>query len=157
MNFATNEFAKSASRALSALYTKFLYVGGMNYNVFCKLYESSVEPVLFYGAGLWGLSENKKINTVQNKSCRYFLCLGKNASNIAQGDMVWSSCVIKQKTEACRLYFKLENVTDQRLLKKVSHCSSSHGKSWVRRFRSFIDNIGLQHLLNRSDLSVKNG
>ena len=157
MKFATNKLAKSASRALSALYTKFLNVGGMDYNVFCKLYESLVEPVLFYGAGLWGLSENKKINTVQNKACRYFLGLGKNASNIAsQGDMGWSSCVIKQKIEACRLYFKLENVTDQRLLKKVFHWSSSHGKSWERRFRSFIDNIGLQHLLNRSDLSVKN-
>lgn len=99
----------------------------------------------------------KKINTVQNKACRFFLGLGKNASNIAsQGDMGWSSCAIKQKIEACRLYFKLENVTDQRLLKKVFHWSSSHGKSWERRFRSFIDNIGLQHLLNRCDLSVKN-
>ena len=68
--------------------------------------------------------------------------------------MGWSSCVIKQNIEACRLYFKLENVTDQRLLKKVFHWSSSHGKSW--RFRSFIDNIGLQHLLNRCDLSLKN-
>ena len=47
-------------------------------------------------------------------------------------------------------------MTDQRLLKKVFHWSSSHGKSWERRFRSFIDNIGLQHLFNRSDLSVKN-
>lgn len=47
MKFAVNELAKSASRALSALYTKFLHVGGMDYNVFCKLYESLVEPVLF--------------------------------------------------------------------------------------------------------------
>ena len=87
------------------------------------------------------------VNTVQNKACRYFLVLGKNASNIvSQGDMDWSSCVIKQKIEACRLYFKLENVTDQRLLKKVFHWSTSHGKSWERRFRSFIDNIGMQHL-----------
>ena len=69
MKFAINELAKSASRALSALYTKFLHVGGMTY-VFCKLYQSLVEPVLFYGAGIWGLWEHKKINTVQNKACR---------------------------------------------------------------------------------------
>ena len=46
MKFAVNELTKSASRALSALYTKFLNVGGMDYDVFCKLYESLVEPVL---------------------------------------------------------------------------------------------------------------
>ena len=49
MQFTVNELAKSASRALSALYTKFLNVGGMDYGVFSKLYESLIEPVLFYG------------------------------------------------------------------------------------------------------------
>ena len=56
MKFAVNELTKSASRALSALYTKFLNVGGMDYDVFCKLYE----PVLLYGAGLWGCLNRKK-------------------------------------------------------------------------------------------------
>ena len=54
----------------------------MDYCVFSKLYESLVEPVLFYGAGIWGLSEQKKINTVQNKACMYFLGLGKNAAKL---------------------------------------------------------------------------
>lgn len=157
MKFAVNELAKSASRALAALYTKFLYVGGMDYDVFCKLYESLVEPVLLYGAGLWGLREHKKLNTVQNKACRYFLGLGKNAANIAsRGDMGWSSCSVKQKIEACRLYFKLERTSENRLVKKTFIWSGSHGKSWERRFQLFIANIGLQNILNRDDLSVKN-
>ena len=60
MKFAVNELMKSARRALSALYTKFLNVGGMDYDVFCKLYESLVEPVLLNGAGLRGLSKTEK-------------------------------------------------------------------------------------------------
>ena len=36
MKFATSELAKSASRALSALYTKYLYLGGMNYKTWKK-------------------------------------------------------------------------------------------------------------------------
>ena len=82
MKWAINELAKSASRALSALYTKFLHVGGMTYDVFYKLYQLLVKPVLFYGAGILGLGEHKKINTVQNKACRYFLGLGKNAAKM---------------------------------------------------------------------------
>ena len=64
-----NELTKWASCTLSALYTKFLNVGGMDYDVFCKLYGSLVEPVLLYGEGLRGLSEQKRVNTVQNKGC----------------------------------------------------------------------------------------
>ena len=36
MKFAVNELTKSASRALSALYTKFVPVGGMDCDIFCK-------------------------------------------------------------------------------------------------------------------------
>jgi hypothetical protein len=52
MNKAVRELAKSASRALGALYGKFASCGGMTYSVFIKLYESSVESILFYGSGI---------------------------------------------------------------------------------------------------------
>ena len=120
----------------------------MDYGVFSKLYESLVEPVLFYGAGIWGLCEQKKINTVQNKACRYFLGLGKNAANIAsQGDMGWTSCNMKQKIESCRLYFKIQCTDDNRLVKKVFRWSSTHGKSWESRFKNFLSKNDLQDLL----------
>ena len=71
-------------RALSALYAKFKSAGGMAYDVYTKLYQSFVEPVLFYCAGIWGLTD-----TVQNKACKYFLGVGQNASNVAtRGDML---------------------------------------------------------------------
>ena len=77
--------------------------------------------VFFYGAGIWGLSEQKKINTVQNKACRYFLGLGKNAANIAsQGD---------SEIGSCRLYVKIQCTDDNKLVKKVFRWSSTHGKS----------------------------
>ena len=57
MKFTVNELTKSASPALSALHTNFLNVGDMDYDVFCKLYESLVELMLRYGASLCGLSE----------------------------------------------------------------------------------------------------
>ena len=92
MKFATSELAKSASQALSALYTKYLHLGGMNYKTWKKLYESLVEPVLLYASGIWGISDFSKIKTVQNKAFRYFLSLGRNATKIAsQVDMGWSS------------------------------------------------------------------
>ena len=48
VKYANTELSKSASRALSVLYTKFKNAGGMAYDVHCKLYSSLVEPILFY-------------------------------------------------------------------------------------------------------------
>ena len=88
LNKIVSELSKSASRALSALYTKCLKAGGMTIDVFEKLYESLVEPVLFYASGIWGISDYTEIQTVQNKACIYFLGGGKCASNVAlRGDM----------------------------------------------------------------------
>ena len=47
MKFATSDLAKSAGRALSAIYAKFKSAGGMAYDVYTKLYQSHVQPVLF--------------------------------------------------------------------------------------------------------------
>ena len=45
----------------------------MAYEVYTKLYKTLVEPILFYCADIWGLTDYSKINDVQNKVCRYFL------------------------------------------------------------------------------------
>ena len=76
MKYATSELAKSASRALSTLYAKFKNSGGIAYDVYYKLYTSLVQPILSYCSAIWGLTNYSKINTVQNKACRYFLGTG---------------------------------------------------------------------------------
>ena len=78
--------------------------------------------MLFYGAGIWGPGEQKKIYTVHNQARRYFLGLRKNAANIAsQGDMGWTSCNMMQKIEACRLSFKIQGTAENKIVSKVFH------------------------------------
>ena len=52
MKLSVKEITKSASRALSAIYSKFLCVGGISLFVYTKLVESVVEPVLFFCSGI---------------------------------------------------------------------------------------------------------
>ena len=54
MKKCIKEIANSASGALGAIYMKYLNAGGMTFRVDSKLFESVVEPVLFYCAGIWG-------------------------------------------------------------------------------------------------------
>ena len=91
MDMSVTEITKSASRALGAVYMKYQYAGGMAYDVYKKLVESIVEPVLFYCSGIWGNRKYTKVEGVLNKACRYFLGVSKNASNLSsKGDMGWA-------------------------------------------------------------------
>ncbi|CAC5363807.1 unnamed protein product [Mytilus coruscus] len=56
------EITKSASRALSAVYTKFLTCGGMSFDVYTKLYKALIESVLLHGVGLWGHNNWRSLN-----------------------------------------------------------------------------------------------
>ena len=70
--------AKSATRALSAVISKFKRTGGILFDCYKQLFDSMVKPVLLYGAGIWGTENRQVINTVQNKACRFFPWSTKN-------------------------------------------------------------------------------
>ena len=148
MSRSIHEITKSASRTLGAVYTKYLHAGGMSYDVYTKLISSLVEPVLFYGAGIWGTRYHKEIDVVLNKACRYFLGTNKNASNIATiGDMGWDSCIVKQKLETVRLWCRLKHQAKNRLSSKVHHWSLHIGNSWEKRIMSFIAELNLADVM----------
>lgn len=80
----------------------------MSYDVYLKLYQSLVEPVLYYGAGLWGHTVWKEVQTIQNKACRLFLGSSSNASNVSvQGDMGINSTKYSVTLETVRLFHYL--------------------------------------------------
>ena len=123
------EITKSSSRALGAVYK--MYAGGMIYEVYTKLINSIVEPVLFYCADVWGNRYRREIDTVLNKACRYFLGKSKKASNVAtRGDMGWVSCFVKQKLETVRLWCILKQMPENRLSSVVHKWSINIYKSW---------------------------
>ena len=131
MNKAVRELAKSASRALGALYRKFVSCGGMTYSVFIKLYESTVEPILFYGSGIWGTKQYSVINNVQNKAGKLFLAVAKWTSNSAvRGDLGLMTCFNKQKRSCIRLISRLKRIEGDRLITTVSNWASRRRKGW---------------------------
>ena len=64
MEKSITEITKSAGRALGAIYMKYQSAGGMAYNVYKRLIDSVVEPVLFYCAGIWGTENVPKLKVL---------------------------------------------------------------------------------------------
>ncbi|XP_071151604.1 uncharacterized protein [Mytilus edulis] len=147
-NKAVKELSKSASRALSCLTVKFYAYGGMTYQVFTKLYESLVQPILLYGASIWGNTEHRLINNVQNRASKIFLGVTKLTSNTAvQGDLGWLSCHAKQRLEVLRFFYKLETRTHTRTFYKIHLWSKRKRRSWNFNVIKLFRNMSVEHLM----------
>ena len=130
----------------------------MTHNVFTKLYQSLVEPVMYYSAAIWGIgnAELKKIQIVQNKACRYFLGGGKYASNVAlRGDMGWVSAGVNAKVDAFGMYLKLDRLPPSRLTQQVHWWSKNVNRSWESRVLSMASKHGCLDILNDNSKCVK--
>jgi hypothetical protein len=159
MKKAVKELTMSASRALSALYIKYVNAGGFTFDVFKRLYESLVEPVLFYCAGVWNTVEFRELQVLHNKACRLFLGGGKCASNVAlRGDLGWSPVHCRGKIEVFRLWLSIERSDENRITNTV-HKWGLHTTcniSWESRVAKMARQFGVIDVLNDSSLSINN-
>ena len=121
----------------------------MPFNVFSKLYDNLVWPVISYGAAIWGTKSYSCISAVQNRAMRFFLGTGKYTPNASlYGDMGWQPPLIKQWKciHVCNTWFRLKCMTNDRLNKRVFEWSVSNArtscKNWVyivkKHFQSLI-------------------
>ena len=145
--------AQSASRALGRLISKCKLAGGFPYNVFTKLYDSVVSPVINYGACIWGFKSYSCINAVQNRAQRFFLGVGKYTPVAAlQGDMGWEPSTVKQWVCIGRLWVRMANTADDRLNKRIAMWAygkaSFRCRNWFYTVRKRLSDLQINDALN---------
>ena len=69
--------AQASQRALGLLIAKSKAHGGLPYTVFTKLYDALVQPIMDYGAAIWGHKPHSCIQAVQNRAMRFHLGVGR--------------------------------------------------------------------------------
>lgn len=145
--------AQSATRALGLLISKFKQMGGMPYDVYTKLFDSTVWSVISYGAAIWGVKEYSAINAVQNKACRFFLGVGKYTPNAAvNGDMGWMPPHLKQWKATLSHWFRLSHMDNNRINNKIfiwSHSMKQRYKNWCLHIDTTMMKFG--YTLNRDN------
>ena len=70
--------------------------------------------------------------------------------------MGWTDCYVNQRIECCRLFSKLVNTSDDRIVKIIFNWSKSHGKCWEKRFLKSMQELGLVDLFERNYIDVGN-
>lgn len=148
--------AQSASRALGLLIAKYKNMGGMPYEVFTKLFDSMVWPIISYGAAIWGSKAFSCINAVQNRAMRFFLGTGKYTPIAAIfGEMAWNPPIVKQWKCISAHWVRLVNMESVRLNKRIfswgNDKSSRFCKNWIYRAKEQFNELDLSQFCDISN------
>ena len=120
----------------------------MNISVYTKLVETMVEPVLFFCSGIWGHTNFSEIESVLNKAGRYFLGVTKHCSNVSsRGDLGWNSCEVKQRVETVRLWCRLKNMPEHRIIRRIHELSLPKSRTWERKMQKFSETHNIEELM----------
>ena len=143
--------ADSGRKALGLLIAKSKQFGNFPFEAFSSLYESLVVPRLDYAAGIWGYKPFPILQTIQNKAIRHALGVGKNCPvAVLEGDSGWIPVWYRHQLEVLKLWYRLSNMDDSRLTKKIFNWSltlADKGKAtWCSQVKKLLDQISLGHL-----------
>ena len=142
LSYMARQVAASAHRSLGLLIAK-SKCADFSFECFTKLYDSLVQPIIDYGACVWGHSECKYAEGVQNRAMRFFLGVPcKTPTTAVIGEMGWLASHVRLWTCISRQWCHYSNMEDDRLNKHVFKWAvNSKSKNWasccIKKFRHF--------------------
>ena len=112
--------AGAGGRGLGKLFSSHRRLHGIGFKTYTHLFESSVDPIVLYGAGIWGTKRFTYSDSIQNRAQRMFLGVHRYACNEAvNAEMGWRAMFSKQKMCVLRLWNRLCEMQENRLCKQI--------------------------------------
>lgn len=155
--------SEAGGRALSAIIGKFHTYKNITYNVYTKLYDATVWPILEYCASVWSYKKHVKPDQIQNRAIRYYLGVHKNAPILGiQADMGWITPEFKYYLAMFRYWNRLINMDSSRLTRRMFEYNMQYftESNWCGKMNNVFSKIGLNdHFISGTEVnlnSVKN-
>ncbi len=138
-NITVKAVAQSASRALGLLIAKCKSIGGLPFDVYTKLYDSLVWPVISYSAPLWGYKPYSCIEAIHNRAQRFFLGVGKYTPNDGlAGETGWTPPIVRQWKSIALYWSKLSCMNRSRFNKRIAMWSDNLSKRTCRNWCFYV-------------------
>ena len=112
--------ATKAKRVLISLLNSLYNLGQLPKDVFFKLFNRKVSPVLLYGSEILDFTKREPIEVVHRYACKRYMCVGLRACNAAVlGDCGRFPIWIESTKRCIKYWMKILNMPDSRCVKSV--------------------------------------
>jgi len=160
LNFTSSAdvLAESSGRAMGGIIGKFKSIRNLTYDIFLKLFQTGVIPIMDYCAGVWGFNDNNAIDIIQNRAMRYFMGVNKFApTHVLYGDLGWIMPKYRRWISIVRLWNRLVSMEDGRITKRIFLWDKELCyNNWSSDLYEILSEFGLEYTFeDMSTINVK--
>ena len=156
-NITTKLLADSAASAHGRINSKFKGLNNMGFSTYEKLFNTSILPILNYGAEIWGAKGYNHVQQVQSKAMRFYLGVHKFAPTLGLfGDTGWFPIINYQKLCMLRFWNRLVKTERHRLLYKIFCWDYNLSKmNWCSEIKSIFEELDIEdHFINKKCCNI---
>jgi hypothetical protein len=120
LNYAWDESSRKGKKGVIEILKTLRRLKCSDFNLFWKLFDSQIEPLLTYAAEIWGLETNTKIEKVQNYAIKRFLNVPIHSSNtILYGETGRYPLFVKSMVKCIKYWLRLLKLPGSRICRQA--------------------------------------
>ena len=116
-------------------------------SMWLQLFDLKIVPILQYGSEIWGFHQGDDIEIVHNKFCKFVLCLGGSAPNIAaRGELGRQKMATFRYIKIIKYWLKLLNADQNRYIRVCYQYqyekAERNGDCWGLNVKNLLYSLG---------------
>ena len=142
------DLAAKAKKGVVAILRTLWSIGDHTPQIFFKLFDSQIQPILTYGAEIWGLSENQEtIERIHLFAIKRFLGVHtKTPRHLVYGDTGRFPLFIVTYTKCIKFWLKILRMDQIRLCNKayrmLIHLQNQNYVTWIDKIKTILYRYG---------------
>ena len=151
------ELANKAKIKTSQIFRCLWKLGQVPRDVFFKIYDAQIVPILLYGSELWGYQRFEQIEKAHLFACKRFLNVGWQTPNkMIYGDLCRYPMYITSAIRCIKYWIRVVNLPEDRLPKKayrmLHHLQNSGKKTWAYHVSQILCANGFQDVWDQGNV-----
>ena len=147
MGKALSDLSLRGRKAFTELSVNLRKIGLTSSDVFFKIFDSQIQPILMYASEVWGLKRYDSIEKVHLTACKSFLNVGPQTPNaIVYGECGRYPIFINSASRSIKYCLKLLSMHEDRLPRKaynmLLHMDNNGHKTWASEIRYLLFSYG---------------
>ena len=128
------------------------------YNLFFKIFDTKISPILLYGCEIWGVDVVNSIESVHMRACKRFLCVKTCTPNhVVRGECARYPLYITTLVHVVKYWCRIIKMPNSKNVRKCYNMllqQSENGKlNWVTRVKLLLEKTGFSYIWLQQDVS----